>query len=185
MFILYAVAVGLAVGLMTGGSLERLSHVRLRWPGVAHAGLAVQLVLFSGPVTDAIGDAGPPIYVASTLAVLGFVMLNVHLPGLFVVAAGALTNLVAIISNGGFMPAADAALALAGFAPTEGAYSNSRQFAQPSFPALSDIFAIPEEVPFSNIYSIGDVLIGVGLAVILVWAMRGGEAPARVPAGAR
>ena len=69
------------------------------------------------------------------------------------------------------MPADPAALTALGAAhPT--AYSNSTIVPDPVLAPLTDIFALPTWVPFSNVFSIGDVLIGIGVGVVIVTAMR-------------
>jgi hypothetical protein len=171
-FMLYAVLVGLAIGLLVGGRPANLGRVRLRWGGVALAGLAIQLLLFSPPVTERVGDLGPPIYIGSTLMVLAFVLRNVaDLPGLAVVALGAASNMAAILANGGFMPASPDALALAGKVGP-GGYSNSVELASPALQPLVDIFAMPRWLPFANVFSVGDVFIGLGVALVIVRGMR-------------
>ncbi len=88
------------------------------------AGLLVQVVLFSGPIADRVGALGPPVYVASTALVLVAVLANRSIRGMTIVALGAASNLAAIIANGGFMPASQAAMdALGKTDPTT--YSNS------------------------------------------------------------
>ena len=176
MFILYAVVAGLVAGKILGGRLSGLATVKLRWPALAIAGLASQLVLFSPAVTRSIGDAGPPLYVASTALVLLFVLRNARIAGFPLVAVGAFSNLIAIVANGGYMSASPAALEAAGLGSIEG-YSNSRVVADPAVPLLTDIFAIPREVPLANVFSVGDVLIGVGIAVAIAWSMRRLGAP--------
>ena len=180
MFILYALIAGLLAGWLLRGRLAGLAGVRLRWPWLAVVGLLVQLVLFSGPVTERIGAVGPPIYIASTFAVLVFVLRNLSVPGFLLVAVGATSNLAAILANGGYMPASPEALATAGPAGTEG-YSNSREVAEPALEPLTDVFALPPPVPFANIFSIGDVLIGIGIAVTIAVAMRRGRRPGARP----
>ena len=51
-------------------------------------------------------------------------------------------------------------------------YSNSSLVAHPALPWLTDIFALPTWLPFANIFSVGDVLIALGVAVTIVLAMR-------------
>src|SRR4051794_28918888 len=114
MFMLYAVAIGLALGLLLRGRIVRLGEVRLRWAPLALAGLAVQLILFASPVAATVGSAGPPIYVASTAAVLAAVVANWRIPGLPIVGAGAASNLIAVVANGGYMPASSEALSAVG-----------------------------------------------------------------------
>ena len=50
-------------------------------------------------------------------------------------------------------------------------YSNSARAGAVLAP-LTDIFALPTWLPFTNIFSIGDLLIGVGVVVVIVTAMR-------------
>ena len=69
------------------------------------------------------------------------------------------------------MPASAAALAAAGKLPPEG-YSNSAILVDPMLGPLTDMFALPPAVPFANVFSIGDVLIGAGIALAIVAAMR-------------
>ncbi len=170
MFILYAIPVGIVLGYLLGGRLERLGRLSFRWAPLALLGLAIQVALFSDPVVAVVGDAGPPIYVASTAAVLMSVLRNIALPGIAIVALGACSNLVAIVLNGGYMPADPAALASIG--GIEPGYSNSSVVADPALRPLTDIFALPAWVPFANVFSIGDVLIALGVALTIAVAMR-------------
>jgi Family of unknown function (DUF5317) len=170
-FILYAIPIGVLLGFLLGGRLSGLAGIELRWPLLAVVGLLVQVVLFLGPVTEWVGEAGPPIYVASSAAVLVALLRNLHLRGLEVVAAGAVSNLAAIVANGGYMPASPAALAALGKSIGP-AYSNSTVRTDPALEPLTDIFALPPSVPFANVFSIGDVLIGAGIAVAIGLAMR-------------
>ncbi len=179
MFVLYAVPLGLLLGRLLGGRIESLAQLGFRWAPLALLGLAAQLVLFSGPVGAAVGPAAPALYVASTVAVLIAVLRNLRIRGLVLVAVGALSNLAAIVANGGYMPADPGALALAGLEPDEG-YSNSAVLAAPALRPLTDVYAVPDAVPFANVFSVGDVLIGIGVFVAIVTAMRraGRDGPA-------
>jgi hypothetical protein len=168
---LYAIPVGLVLGLAMGGRPERLAELHFRLVPVLLAGLLVQVALFSPAVTERIGDLGPPLYVISTLVVLAGVAANWRIPGVLLVVGGATCNLTAIVSNGGYMPAGAGALAALGrVLGTE--YSNSAALSHPNLELLTDIFAMPRWVPFANIFSVGDVLIGIGVAVVLAAAMR-------------
>ena len=171
MFILYALVVGVALGLLLRGRLAGVAEIELRWAPLIIAGLVVQLILFSDFVAARVGVFGPSIYVLSSLAVLVAVLRNVDVPGMAIVALGAAANQLAIVANGGYMPAGADALAAQERAAS-GLYSNSAAIADPAFPYLTDIFAMPGWLPFSNIFSIGDVLIGVGVVVVIVVAMR-------------
>jgi hypothetical protein len=171
LFILYAVLIGLVLGLLLGGRPAGLADLRIRWSWVIVAGLFVQMMLFSGPVSDRIGALGPPIYVLSTAVVIGAVVANRAISGMLVVVIGAASNLAAILANGGYMPADPGAIATLGVAHLT-AYSNSSLVTDPMLAPLTDIFVLPPWVPFANVFSIGDVAIGLGIAIVIVAAMR-------------
>lgn len=119
------------------------------------------------------------LYVASTAAVLVAVLRNWRIPGLALVAIGAASNLLAIAANGGVMPASPEAVAALGTEAATG-FSNSVVMTDPVLRPLTDIFALPAWVPFANVFSIGDVLIGAGVAATIALGMRrSGEAGAQ------
>jgi hypothetical protein len=170
-FILYAILIGLLVGFLVGGRPAGIAEIHLRWSWVILGGLLVQVVLFSEQVSERIGALGPPIYVGSTVAVIAAILANRAIPGMLIVALGAISNMAAIVANGGYMPmSAQAAAAMGGGHPTT--YSNSALIPDPMLAPLTDIFALPTWLPFANVFSIGDVLIGVGVVVVIVKAMR-------------
>jgi uncharacterized protein DUF5317 len=182
LFVLYAVPVGLLVGFLLGGRLSGLSRLEFQLAPLIAMGMVIQVALFAAPVAAEVGQAGPLIYVGSSLLVLAAVIRNAHLPGLPIVAAGAISNLVAIAANGGYMPASAAAMAAQGrVAPT--VYSNSAAIAQPVLAPLTDIFAMPGWIPAANVFSIGDILIGMGVAMAIALSMR--QARAELPEGPR
>ena len=181
MFILYAIPIGLVVGFLLGGRLERLAEVRFRFAPVAMVALVIQLLLFS-----ALADGLPqPLvrgaYIGSTVAVLAVVVANVRLTGVPLVVAGALSNLAAIVANGGAMPANAGALAALGFGV--GGHTSSIAVEHPALEPLTDVFALPAWMPLANIFSVGDVVIGIGVVVAIAAAMRGarGAREASVP----
>ena len=179
MFILYAIPLGIVIGYLVGGRLERLGALRLRWAPLALIGLAIQVLLFTQPLGGLAGNAAPAIYVASTGLVLVAVLRNIAVPGVAVIAVGAGSNLAAIVANGGWMPADPAALASVGGLPD--GPSNSIVVGDPALRPLTDLFALPAALPFANVFSVGDVLIGIGIAATIALAMRAGP-PAGEPA---
>jgi Family of unknown function (DUF5317) len=172
MFILYGIPLGIVLGYLLGGRLDRLENLDFRWGWLAVAGLLVQVILFSG-VADPLagGGIGEAVYVGSTAAVLVAVLGNVTVPGVPLVALGAISNLAAVVANGGVMPTTLAALEAAGLSPRQG-FSNSAVLADPVLAPLTDVYAVPAGVPLSNVFSVGDVLIGVGIVVVIAMGMR-------------
>jgi uncharacterized protein DUF5317 len=178
-FVLIAIPIGVVVGLLLGGRLERLSQIGFEWAGLALAGLAIQVALFSTTFADSFPPGvGAAIYVASTGMVLVAVWRNLAVPGLAIVAIGAISNLAAVVANVGVMPTTPEALATAGLSTEEG-FSNSAVVADPALAPLTDIFAIPAGLPLANVFSIGDVLIAIGIVATIVIGMRRGDASTR------
>jgi len=173
--ILWALPVGMLAGLALGGRLEALQHLRFRWPWLAIGGLLVQVALFTDTGYTLAAGLAPAIYVASTAAVLVAVARNLRVPGMALVAVGALANLAAILANGGAMPADPGALALAGL--TAGGHTNSVVLPSPALQPLTDIFAAPAWLPLANVFSVGDVLIAVGIAWAIAATMRRARQP--------
>jgi Family of unknown function (DUF5317) len=184
MFILYAIPAGILVGFLLGGRLQGLSMLQFRWVSAFMVGLAIQLVLFSDVVTAWIGEAGVPIYVGSTLAVAAVIAANLRIRGMAIVLAGATSNLVAILANGGYMPTSTSALEALGHTFPDG-YSNSSYDPNPALPWLTDIFAMPAWLPAANVFSVGDVLIGLGVVVVIASAMRAPVPPEGDSSGTR
>ena len=171
-FILYAVLAGLVIGLVSGGSVGRLGDLRFSWAPLIVVGMVIQLLLFSSTIGDALGPAAPVVYVATNVAVLVAVWRNRSIPGLPLVLVGGAANLLAICANGGYMPVSHDALVAIGRGAREG-YVNSRFVDGAVLGPLTDQFAMPAWLPMANIFSVGDVLIGVGAAIAIVAAMHG------------
>jgi hypothetical protein len=173
--LLYSIAAGLLIGRGVGGRVQHLENVRFAWWPIALAGLAVQLMLFAGPVAERVGAEGPVIYVASTLAVLAALLRNLWLPGLAIIAVGAILNLIPVMANGGAMPSApEAWLALNGTAELPVSHFSNSVLVGPHthFPFLGDVFVWPHPLPLANVFSIGDAVIAIGAVVFLVTAMQ-------------
>jgi hypothetical protein len=169
-FVLYAIPIGIVIGLLAGGRLGRLGDLRLRWVPLMLLGLAIQVAIFTDAGGRIAGDAGPAVYIASTALVFIAVLRNIAVPGVAFIAVGAGCNLAAIVANGGWMPADPAAVqSIGGLA---NGYTNSILVPDPALRPLTDLFALPAWLPLANVFSIGDVLIGVGIAATIAIAMR-------------
>lgn len=172
MFILYGVLTGLLVGVLSRGSPMRLGELHFRWGLLVMAGMAAQLLLFSSPLGEALGPVAPVVYMATNGVVLVAVARNLAIPGLPLVLLGGAANLFAIVANGGYMPVSRAAMEAMGRPPGTG-YSNGALLDHVQLAPLTDIFAMPAWLPVANVFSVGDVFIGVGIAIAIVAAMHG------------
>ena len=83
------------------------------------------------------------------------------------VGVGGLLNLVAIAANGGVMPASRGALSTAGLDVQSGQFANSDFVDGANLAFLGDVFAIPAGWPGANVFSVGDVLMLVGVFLVV------------------
>ena len=173
MLLLYAIGIGLLVGRAAGGRISALADIHVRWWGLAVGGLVFQVLLF-GPLAARVGDAGPALYVASSSLVFIAMLRNLGLPGFPILAVGAALNMLVVVANGGYMPSSPHAWELlngvAAIPATD--FSNSILIGPgTTLPFLADVYVLPRPVPFANVFSVGDVLIGIGAAWCVIRSM--------------
>jgi hypothetical protein len=178
MFLLIAILIGLAAGLALGGRPRNLVRLLLRWPLLILVALVIQLAIFTSwvPVPRTLL---PGLYILSNANALVWLGRNIRIQGVPCVGLGAVSNLAAIVANGGRMPvdgallarargaAAETAVAL-GQSPTNSVLSSG----QTRLPWLTDRFLLAPPFPFPAVFSIGDLLIGLGVAWVIVAGMR-------------
>jgi hypothetical protein len=191
MLIAYAVAIAIVLGFLTGGGVSGISQVRLRYPWLLFAALFVQIAIFSQLLGQYafIHRVGPYIHIATLLTTLFVMWQNAHIPGMKVIMLGAALNLIVIAANGGFMPATRSALEESGrieiLEPDEQraagdrpVLSNSRiKNDDTNLWWLGDVWAVPDRLPASNVYSIGDVVLAIGAGIAIVRVMHLGKGP--------
>ena len=65
------------------------------------------------------------------------------------------------------MPASRAAIASLAHTTADGDFANSQILAHPKLLFLGDVFATPASWPLHNVFSIGDMILVVGVAVLV------------------
>jgi len=150
---------------LTGGRLSRLGDLELRWPGLAVAGILIQVLIVS-VFPSGLAGLHEAIHLVSYGLLGACVWLNRRVPGVWFVALGGLLNLVAITANGGVMPADPELVRNAAQHGGEG-FVNSGVVENPRLLFLGDVLATPQGWPMANVYSVGDLLIVVGVFVLL------------------
>ena len=151
---------------LAGGRFGRLALVRARALWLLALGLGLQVVIIS-IVPGGATWLHSAVHLASYAFVAAFVVLNLGVPYLWLIALGGMLNLAAIAANDGVMPADPTALAAAGVATDPNTFSNSTAVAEPTLLVLGDIFWVPASWPVSNVFSIGDVVIVIGAFLAL------------------
>jgi hypothetical protein len=160
-FLVAAVLLSVLAVPLFGGRLGALADLRLRRVWAIYAALALAVLGIGLPaLPDALRSA---LLVAAYPLGAVFLVANRGVPGMAVAALGAALNLLAITANGGVMPASPSALARAGLAVEDPGFQNSAALVEPRLAFLGDVFSIPASWPLSNVFSVGDVLIWLGL----------------------
>lgn len=149
--------------VLTGSSLQRLAELRFRHGWVVGLALVAQVVVIE-VVPGEDHRVLAAVHLATYVAAGWFVVANRTVPGLWAVAVGAALNGVTIALNGGTLPARAGALEAAGVHLKPGEFVNSGVLAHPRLAFLGDVFAIPAGVPLANVFSVGDVLVVLGVA---------------------
>lgn len=176
MILLAVLAVALLLSLLFGGSFRRLADTHIRWASCILLSLGLQILIFSRwwQETVSVRAIAGALYIASLAILLYVAWLNRRLPGLGMLALGLVMNALVIFANGGSMPASLDALQMSGVvespAALEAMRSSNSSIIVEGTPLwfLGDVFAIPQRFPLSNVFSLGDVLIGVGAVWFLV-----------------
>jgi uncharacterized protein DUF5317 len=164
------------VAVAAGGSLAGLSRP-IAWWGLGLASIALQLLLQRVPVSAApwLGDFGHWVWTTAVASILLVLLRNwrlqpsrMHQTPWAVAALGVGLNLLVIVANGGYMPVSLAALEQTGQAAEIAARASFRRDlpvdTTTRMPELADVYADPAWLPHPVVASIGDRLLGVGLA---------------------
>ncbi len=184
--LLIGAVLGLVVGLLAGGRLDALLYVRLRYLALLIGALflrfGTQILIAQGvAVVDLLRL---PLYAASFLLVAIVLWLNRARPGLLLVMVGVISNGIAVVVNGGWMPVFLPALEVAGLSQAD--LSPTYHVALPQELGLSFLLhagPLGDIIPFAapilaNVVSIGDVAISIGLGwFVLATLLRGDPQP--------
>jgi hypothetical protein len=166
-----AIVFGLLLGLALGGSPSNLGKLPLRSTWLIFAALGLQVVAFPAPSMPwTVPDLTARIlWLVSYGLLIAGAFANRRLTGVPIMTAGLFCNLAAILSNRGHMPVLPSALKAEGKAYA--VHFNSTRDAHPHLAWLVDRWAVPHWLPLGNVFSVGDVLIGIGALVVVLAAM--------------
>ncbi|MBS3941457.1 MAG: DUF5317 domain-containing protein [Actinobacteria bacterium] len=163
---------------LTGGRLSRLANIEIRWISAILAALALQIWVTTIPTDPTLGTV---VHFLSYALGIWFIWVNRKVPGLVVTSSGGAMNLAAIAANGGVMPMSPEAMELAGMTHIGDHFVNSGAVEGARLAWLGDVFAIPASWPLSNVFSIGDVVLVVGVGVMLHRLSRQRDLPEQPP----
>jgi hypothetical protein len=165
-FTALAAAVGLLIGLLSGGSLRQLGERHFHWWPLLPIGVVLQL-----PFADRLGFGG---LLLSYACLLVFALANIRLAGMGLVAVGIALNTVPIAVNRGMPVDPDAVVA----AKISAAHrldtlrldrKHHLQRTSDKVMVLADIIPVR---PLSEVISFGDVVLAVGVADVFFHLLR-------------
>jgi len=187
MIIFFPLTFGLILGWLRRGRVANLAALPVRhaWVPLVAIGSQLALVFFSHVDMGVSSFTRVGVLLATYGGLIGFLLLNRRLPGAVFLLLGASLNAAVMAANGGYMPITPEALARSGhegqIVRREGSlfvYGSKDivlEAGDTRLGFLSDVFGIPEELPFSATFSLGDVLIGLGAAGLIVGGMAQGS----------
>lgn len=176
MVLLWAIFLGLVIGLIRHRGLAHVAGLKLRASWLVLLAVLIQILILP------LGQGATPIvawgmeylHIGSYLLLLLFAVVNFRERALWVMALGLLSNFIVITANGGHMPASLDALRAAGRTATverlltDGVSGNVVLMSdQTKLNFLGDIFWLPNWVPFANAFSVGDLLLALGVIWLL------------------
>jgi hypothetical protein len=165
-----AIAFGLLLGVAGGGNLSNLARLKFRWPLLLVGAVVLRYVVIFSPLSRVQG--AQYIYAASlALIVLWTVWHFRRLPGVWLVTAGGLLNLIVVAANSGRMPVAPdlARLQLGGALNQRGTIGQYTLMGPDThLNGLGDWVSLG---PLPEAYSPGDVLIAMGIALVILVAV--------------
>jgi hypothetical protein len=168
LFIIYVIVIGIIIGYLCGGELKYITDITLYYKPLVICAIFIQLIIFSDfSFVLLLSDiAISVLHIISYILLIAFIVLNFKIPGISVIGLGALLNSLVIFLNGGYMPSL--------LVKHTGAIDNNIIDISDKtiFPLLGDIFSLPEWLPLTNNFSIGDILIGIGACIYFVINMK-------------
>ena len=176
MFLFFAViAAALAIAVLIGGDIRRLSQLRLKHLELLLAAFAakISVALLGTTHAAAAVNAARPLNVIGAVLLLAVVWFNRRIPGAILFGAGLTLNLIVIIAFGGRMPvllpgdidpnSAVLAVLKGGLDPLHVALQHPQ-----GLWFLGDILAIPGFGGHASLVSIGDLLMAAGVAWLII-----------------
>jgi hypothetical protein len=151
---------------LAGGRLGALADLPLRRPGIAVAAIVLQIGVIS--VLPGGNHALHTSLHLLSYALLGaFAFANRRIAGLPLIAFGGLLNFIAIAANGGVMPTAESAAKSLAVTRSSDEFLNSRVLEHPKLQLFGDVIPTPASWPVHNVFSVGDLILLVGVTFLV------------------
>jgi hypothetical protein len=172
---LIIVLIAIIIAVIVNKGLRGIEHKKVEQFYLILLGFTIQLVIFSQEFSySKLNFLTPILYIYSLFILLIFMVLNLQYKGIKIAGIGFLSNLAVIVSNGGYMPQDLLKIELVwGQEKVEllkqaGHFNNAISMSPNThLNFLSDIIAIPRPRFLMGVYSIGDVVITIGITIFI------------------
>ena len=174
-----SIASSLAVGKVRGGKFKGIGELNIKKQYLFIIGFAIEfLSIFLhandiGGLSEFFNKYFIIIHSISYIIIFIGLIFNFNKKSMILVFIGALLNYMVIAANGGQMPVSSSGLSLLGLDQYLEMLENNLVVTHTLINEstrlylLGDVIPTPKFYPFSKIISIGDVLIGIGLFVLI------------------
>lgn len=172
------ILIALLVGWVSGGKFWRLAEAKIRHVWLIFVPLGLYLVSWMPPLVRSPMFLGVSAIVEK-LALIAVALFNLRLRGAKLILLGLLLNTAALSVNGGMMPASESALASA-FGPEYVKHARSTIHVRSAIMDtttelgfLCDIIAARRPfVLVPAVYSVGDLVMSIGIFICIIAIMR-------------
>ncbi len=184
MVLLVAVVIGLILGLCRAWIGKRPYRAyELKVPGLVLLAFIPQFVAFYVPAAHTLSDRLVSIlFVSSIVILLIFSLFNIRKTSFWPISIGFFLNALVIILNGGWMPISPDVVQKVNPNAPEGSWAVGQRLGYTKdfvlAPGatrlwfLSDRFTLPASIQYQVAFSLGDVLIALGV-IWLLWSLGG------------
>jgi hypothetical protein len=171
------IIISFIVGLFRKGNLRAFSQLNLKWGWVFPLLLIVQLTVFMlQNNSEFLGQLSGSIYILVYIIGLLFLFINRKNPGFILIFIGVFLNFLVMGVNGGRMPVSveSAAVLDPGYieALKESLYAKHTMLTSTTHLGfLGDVIPISDPYPRTQIISIGDIIMNIGIFIFIQYIM--------------
>jgi hypothetical protein len=165
------------VGFLRKGNLRGLAQLKLKWGWIFPLLLVVELAVFTlQNDSKLLGKISGSIYIVVYVLGLLFLYMNRKNPGFLLILIGVFLNFLVMALNGGRMPVSlDAASVLdPGYIEVlkESLYAKHIMLTSSTYLGfLGDVIPISDPYPRTQIISIGDIIMNIGIFFFIQYLM--------------